>query len=78
MPQYSRQGLIVQPVDAFPRQDDDIDAAVDGGAVPEKLPAKALDSVTLDRVSYVFFRDDDAQSIVMQVIAISQKQNIRA
>lgn len=77
MPQYSKEGLIVQPVDAFSRQHDDIDAVVDGGAVPEKLPAKALDSVTLDRLSYMFFCNHDAQSIVLQVIAVSQKQNIR-
>jgi hypothetical protein len=76
VPQYSREGLIVQPVDAISGQYDDIHAVVDGFTLPEELPAEALDSVSLDRLLYVLFRDDDPQPVVLKIIAMRQKQDV--
>jgi hypothetical protein len=76
VPQYSREGLIVQPVDAISGQYDDIHAVVDSFTLPEKLPAEALDSVSLDRLFYMLFRDDDPQPIALKIIAVSQKQDV--
>ena len=74
MSQSSREGLIVQPVDAFSRQYHNINTVIDSLTVPEEFPAESFDSVPLDRVFYVFFRNDDAQTVVVQAITVSQEQ----
>lgn len=75
MSQCSREGLIVQSVDAFSRQYYNVYPVIDSLTVPEEFPAETFDPVPLDRVSYVFFRNDDTQAIVLQTIAAGQKQH---
>ena len=72
MSQCSREGLIIQLFDAFSRQYHNINTGIDSFTVPEEFPAEALDSVSLDCVLYVFFRNDDAQAVVLQAIAVGQ------